>query len=274
MSRATVSAQLQQLEGRLGIRLVQRTTRSVTLTEAGQAYHQGLTGILPQIREAERAAISYQEEAVGRIKITTSPELTQRFLAPIVAEFLKNNPALSIELNLTNETVNLVEQGFDLGIRSTISIEPNLVTRQIGASPIFVCASPDYLARHGTPAHPEELADHACLHFAGLRWGRVWVFHQNDEALRINVMPRLEVNDGQTLRRAAVEGAGVTLLPAFIVGNDIRQNRLVPLFRQWSIATVPLHAVYPANRHIAVKVRRFVAFLAERLSEEADFRET
>lgn len=271
MSRATVSAQLQQLEQRLGMRLLQRNTRNVTLTEAGAAYRQALTGILPQIREAERAALSFQQETVGRLRISAPPDLAQDHLAQLVAEFLILNPAISIEMDLSHGAVNLVEQGFDLAIRGTISVEPNLITRQIGASEIILCAASSYLERRGIPQHPEELTQHDCLHFAPLRWGRVWPFHQGETALRVPLVPRFEINDGISLRAAALAGAGITLLPAFIAGAELREGRLRQVLSDWKIASIPIHAVYPANRHIAAKVRRFVGFLADRLAGHPDF---
>ncbi len=270
IGRATVSAQVQDLERRLGIRLFQRTTRAVALTEAGSAYLQALGGVLPQVREAERAAAAFQHEAVGGMRVSSAPDLGPDHVIPAVAAFLKLNPGLSIDLELTMETVNLVEQKFDLAIRGTISIEPNLVTRQLGASPVIVSASPEYLARRGTPAHPEDLAHHDCLHFSHLHWGRLWQFAKGETKLRVPIVPRLECNDGRSLLAAAVHGLGIALEPTFVVGPAIRRGELVPILREWTIATVPLHAVYPANRHIAAKVRTFVSFLADHLADHPD----
>lgn len=270
LSRATVSAQLRALEQRLGTVLLQRTTRSVRLSEAGAAYRDALVGVLPQVREAEHAVASFQKESVGRLRVAAPPELAADYLAPAIAGFMAEHPALAIELDLSYAAVNLVEAGFDLAIRGTISVEPNLVTRKLGASPVLLAASPGYLARAGTPASPEALSAHACLHFSELRWGRVWHFTRDGAELRVPIVPRLEVNDGRTLRQAALAGGGITLLPGFLLGPDLRAGRLVRLFPDWTIATVPINAVYPANRHIASKVRAFVAYLARRLGQEPD----
>jgi DNA-binding transcriptional LysR family regulator len=272
LGRATVSAQIQDLERRLNIRLFHRTTRAVTLTEAGLAYMEALSGIIPQVREAERAAAAFQHEAVGRMRVSSAPDLGPDHIAPAIAAFLKLNPGLSIDLELSMDTVNLVEEKFDLAIRGTISIEPNLITRQLGASPVVVCAAPDYLARRGMPAVPQELAQHDCLHFSHLRWGRVWHFERGEERLRVPILPRLECNDGRSLLSAAVNGLGVALEPTFVVGPAIRRGELVQILPDWTIATVPLHAVYPANRHIAAKVRTFVSFLASHLADHPDLR--
>lgn len=269
VSRATVGAQVQALEAKTGIRLLHRSTRSVVLTEAGAAYHQALTGILPQIREAERAALSYQQEVVGRLKITAPPDLGQLHLAPIIAEYLIQNPAVSIDLSFSHASVNLIEEGYDLAIRGTISIEENLITRHIGDSPLIVCASPAYIARAGTPQEPLDLAHHACLHFSRLRWGNVWQFRRGEETVRVPIAPRYLVNDGISLRDVAVAGAGITLLPRFQIGSDLRSGRLIQLLEDWPIGVVPVHAVYPDNRNIASKVRRFIDLLVKRLPADA-----
>lgn len=270
LGRATVSAQVQDLERRLGIRLFQRTTRAVVLTEAGSAYLQALSGVIPQVREAERAAAAFQHEAVGRMRVSTAPDLGPDHVIPAIAAFLKLNPGLSIDLELSMETVNLVEQKFDLAIRGTITIEPNLITRQLGASPVILSASPEYLSRRGAPLHPEDLVHHDCLHFSHLRWGRLWQFSRGEDKLRVPIVPRLECNDGRSLLAAAVHGLGLAIEPTFVVGPAIRRGELVPVLTDWSLATVPLHAVYPANRHIAAKVKTFVAFLANHFADHPD----
>ena len=271
LSRATVSAQLQSLEKRLGIRLFQRSTRNVVLTEDGAAYRQALTGVLPQIREAERAAASFQKEVVGRIRISAPPDLGHKHIVPLIAEFLKANPGVSIELDLSYGSVNLVEEGYDLAIRAAIAVEPNLITRQIGQAVVFACASPDYIKRHGMPRHPEELSAHSCLHLPVLRWGRMWLLTQGETTVRVPIIPRFEVNSGLSLREAALAGAGITLLPTFLIGADLKAGRLVALLEDWEVVSIPIHAVYPANRHITMKVRQFVSFVAERLVLREDF---
>lgn len=269
MSRGTVSAQVQALEAKLGVRLLQRSTRAVVLTEAGAAYYQSLVGIIPQIREAERAALSYQEEVVGRLKMTVPPEFAQMHMAPIIAEFLKRNPSVSIDVTFSHRAINLIDEGYDLAIRGTIVLEPNLITRHIGDSPLIICAAPEYLEKHGAPTEPIELANHACLHFSGLRWGNVWVLKRDGLTLRIPIVPRYLANDGITLRDVAVAGAGLTLLPMFEIGPEIRDGRLVRVLDSWEIGSVPIHAVYPANKNIASKVRRFTDFLVKRLPQDA-----
>lgn len=273
LTRATVSAQVADLEARLGVRLLHRSTRAVRLTPAGQAFRERLADLPDRVDAAERAARAEQTAPEGRLRVTAPPDLGQRFLIPWVAEFLAEHPRITIELDLSNAAHNLIERHFDLAVRGTLAVEPNLVTRQLGASLLHTCARPDYLARRGVPAEPGDLAGHDLLHFAHLRGGRVWPMSRGDARVLVPVAPRLELNDGWALRLAALEGAGICQLPGFIVGEDIRLGRLVPVLGDWQAGQVPLHAVYPDNRLIAQRVKAFVAFLARKARAEPDLTE-
>ena len=270
MSRPTVSAQVGQLERRLGVRLLHRSTRHLALTAAGQAYFDRLSDITDIVGAAERAAVGHQEVPVGKLRVAAPPDLSVPHLTPMITRFLEDYPAIEIELLLANDPVNLIEQKIDLAIRGRIEIEDNLITRKLGESPITICASPDYIARHGAPAVPEDLQRHRCLHFSGLRWGRKWHMRRQDDQREIAITPAFEANDGDSLGAAAVLGAGIALLPAFIVGPHLRSGRLVAVLDEWSAGAVPLHAVYPDNRFIARKVKTFVAFLAAEFREQID----
>lgn len=272
LSRATVSAQVSELEKRLGVRLLQRSTRQVSLTEAGKAYAAALGGVLDQTREAERVAVSYQTEAIGRIRVAAPTEFGQRYIAPFLTEFMRLQPALAIELDLSPAPVDLIAGGFDLAIRGTFAVGPNLIVRKLGVSPVVMVASPDYLGTRQAPARPSALIEHDCLHFAPLRWGRMWVMTRKQKEERVSIRPRLEVNDAETLRRAALAGLGVALLPTYVVGDDLRSGKLRQILPDWHVATLTINAVYPANRNIAVKVKAFVAFLAAKFAELPDLR--
>jgi DNA-binding transcriptional LysR family regulator len=270
VGRATIGAQVRALEHRLGVRLLQRSTRVVALTEAGAAYREALSALPAQVLEAERAATAFQTEAVGRLRIAAPPDLGPLHLAPVIVDFLSANPAVAVDLVLSTDVVDLIGGGFDLAIRGALAVEPTLVTRQIGSSPIVVCAAPDYLARRGAPAAPHDLQDHACLHFSELRWRRTWQFERDEETVRVPIVPRLECNDGPTLMAAAVAGAGIALEPAFVVGPAVRSGQLVPVLTDWHVPAVPVHAVYPAQRHIARKVRGFVDMLGKAFRQDPD----
>ncbi|WP_429598307.1 LysR substrate-binding domain-containing protein [Variovorax sp. PvP013] len=271
VARATIGAQILGLEKRLGVRLFQRSTRAVTLTEAGRAYRAALAGFTEQVCAAERVARSFQTEAIGRLRIAAPPDLGVHHLAPVVTAYLDTHPGMAIALSLSTASVDLVGGGYDLAIRGALTLEPNLVTRRIGTSPIVACAAPAYLARHGIPETPQALTAHACLHFSELRWGHAWHFCQGKETVEVPIQPKLECNDGPTLLAAALGGAGIALEPAFVVGPALREGTLVPVLTAWQLPVIPLHAVYPAHRHIAYKVRSFVDMLADVFSKHPDF---
>ena len=270
LTRATVSAQVAELEARLGVRLLHRSTRSVRLTSAGLAYRDRLGDLPGRMAEAERAARAEQTAPEGRLRVTAPPDLALRFLVPWVAEFLAAHPGISIEMELSNAPRNLIESRFDLAIRGTLDVGPNLITRALGQSRLFACARADYLARRGVPEVPLDLVNHDLLHFAGLRQGRSWTFLRGEARVDVPISPRLELSDGWALRAAALEGAGVVQLPAFIIGHDLREGRLAPILQGWQGRPVPLHAVYPDNRLIAARVRTFVGFLAAKAKAEID----
>lgn len=270
LTRATVSAQVAELEARLGVRLLHRSTRSVRLTPAGVAYRSRLADLPGRMVEAERAARAEQTAPEGRLRVTAPPDLAMRFLVPWVAEFLGRHPAISIEMELSNAPRNLIESRFDLAIRGTLVVEENLVTRALGQSRLITCARADYLARRGVPEVPMDLVGHDLLHFSGLRQGRSWSYLRGEERVDVPISPRLELSDGWALRAAALEGAGVVQLPAFIIGHDLREGRLEQVLTGWQGRPVPLHAVYPDNRLIAARVKAFVAFLAAKARLEVD----
>jgi LysR family transcriptional regulator, regulator for bpeEF and oprC len=270
LTRATVSAQVADLEARLGVRLLHRSTRNVRLTPAGEAYRARLADLPGRMVEAERAARAEQTAPEGRLRVTAPPDLALRFLVPWVAEFLALHPAISVEMELSNAPRNLIESKFDLAVRGTLDVGPNLITRALGRSRLITCARSDYLARRGHPPDPMALVGHDLLHFSALRQGRSWTFLRGEDRVDVPISPRIELSDGWALRVAALEGAGVVQLPAFIVGHDVREGRLKPVLTSWQGRSVPLHAVYPDNRLIAARVKTFVAFLASKSKAEVD----
>lgn len=273
MSRATVSAQIGELERRLGVRLFQRSTRHVRLTEAGEAYRVALGGVSGQVEEAERIAQSFQTEAVGKIKLTAPDELCDRYVVPAMTEFLAHQPGLTMEIELTSRRVDIIKEGFDLAIRASLTVEPTLIVRRLATSPVTLTASPAYLERRGAPQHPDELLRHDIVQHSGLKAGALWVMRRGDEERRIPVMPHVQINLGWVLRQSAIAGLGITYLPEFITGDAIRAGQLVRVLPEWRIQSVQINAVYPSNRNITPKVRGFVSVLARRFEGVADFLE-
>lgn len=264
MSRATVSAQVGELERQLGVRLFQRSTRAVRLTEAGAAYRTALGGVVSQATQAAQIAEGYQQQAVGKIRVTAPDEIVGRFIIPAMAEVLADQPGLSMEIELTSRRVDVIAEGFDLAIRASLAIEPNLIVRRLGVSPVTLTASPEYLARQGVPQTPEELTAHQIVHHSGLKAGALYAMRRGEEERRIPITARILIDAGGALRDAAIAGMGITYLPEFITSDALREGKLVRVLSDWKIQDVDINAVYPSNRNITPKVRGFVNVLARR----------
>ncbi|TBF82658.1 LysR family transcriptional regulator [Rhizobium leguminosarum] len=265
MSKATVSVQLQELEKRLGVRLVQRNTRSVALTEAGDTYRQSLGDLLGQVNEAQINAKALQDGTSGQIRLSVSPDLGQRYLSGAVADFSQLYPEIDIFMDFSLEPVDLVERGMDLAVRSTIANEQSLIVRRLATTSLVVCASPGYLRGRHDIVVPTDLLDHRLLHFSPLRWGREWHFQKSEQHEKVSIPPRIEANDSIGLKEAAIRGAGITLLPRYLVTDELRNGQLVEILEDWVTAKLEINAVFPANRHISAKVKALVAHLSKAL---------
>lgn len=266
VSKSHVSKQVSALEDRLGAQLLHRTTRSLSVTDAGQGFYERGTLILEQLEEAERAVMQLQTKPRGRLKVSVPMTFGVRHVAPIVAEFLREYPEISIDLDLSDRKVDMIDEGFDLAIRIGELQDSSLMVRKLAPATRYCCASPAYLETHGTPQHPAELADHECLEYA---YGRLntWQFVNPDgEEHFVQVKGRLRANNGEVLVESAVGGLGVALIPDFMLGDHLQSGRLVRLLDDWMEWNAGVFALYPHNRHLSAKVRRFVDFLVDKLS--------
>ncbi|MCZ6472460.1 MAG: LysR family transcriptional regulator [SAR324 cluster bacterium] len=264
MPKSTVSRKLSQLEDRLGARLIQRTTRKLSMSDVGRAYYQDCKRIVAQLEEAELAVTSMQAEPRGLLRITAP--LNFGFVGVIAAEFLSNYPQVQMELQCTDRMVDLVEEGFDIGIRAGRLSDSTLIARPLGAGNALVVASAEYTELHGVPGTPHDLKGHQCLLF-GAGWeGRTWTLKSGSRTLEVPVRPRLAVNDLEILREAALSGAGVAMLPAHHCTGDLRSGRLRRLLPEWTSPDTPTFAVYPSTRHLSPKVKAFLDLLQERLT--------
>mgnify|MGYP001295597063 FL=1 len=265
-SKAVLSRQVLELEGRLGTRLLNRTTRRLSLTETGTAYYERCVQILDDLREADAEAGATTATARGRLRINAPLTFGNLHLAPLWGEFLKLHPAVELDITLTDRVVDLVEEGFDLAVRIVPAgrlASSTLVARPIAADHIVLCASPAYLRRAPALAHPSDLAAHAVMAYAWWSGGDTWQFTGADGAFaEVTVRPRLRTNSGDTCRAAALADQGVIYQPAFLVGPDVRAGRLVELLPGWRGPALEIHAVYPSRTHLSGKVRAMVDFLA------------
>ncbi len=262
LSKSLISRQISGLEGELGVRLVSRTTRRLSLTEAGQAYAERCQRILADLEEADRAVGNLQAAPRGRLKITAPMSFGTLHLAPALPRFLERFPEVGLDLSLSDRIVDLIEEGFDLAIRIGRLNESSLIAKRLCAMPRVVCASPDYLKRHGVPQLPSDLARHCCFTHSEL--AQEWRLQNALGRLEsVEVKGSVRANNGEALRDLALSGLGIVYLPSFFIGPDLRAKRLIPLLEAYTPQDSALYAVYPHSRHLSPKVRAFLDFLAQ-----------
>lgn len=263
-SPANVTRYVQELEAHLGARLLNRTSRRLSLTEAGQALHERVRAILDEVSEAEALASSSTLSPRGRLRINAPLSFGYRRLSDLWPQFLARYPEIELEVDLIDRVVDLVEEGYDLAIRISRRGSQALVGRRLASSRNVVCAAPDYIERHGLPRTPQDLARHACIVYSLAAESDVWNLEDDAGAPHaVKVRAVMRSNNGDTCRAAAVAGLGVTWQPTFLVGDDLREGRLVPVLPGFRMVEIDVLAVYPSRRHLSAKVRVMVDFLAE-----------
>jgi DNA-binding transcriptional LysR family regulator len=272
LSTSAASRHVAELESHLQTRLLNRTTRRVSLTESGRAFYERSVQLLADLQEAEQEASSAAVEPRGTIRLTTSVTFGVRHVAPAIAEFLAAHPDVRFDVSLADRVIDLVEEGSDLAIRIGPPGADDLVARKLGETRLVPCASPAYLARHGAPKTPEDLAAHNCLTYEYVSPRNVWHFRDRQGNERdVRVTGTLHSNNGDLLAEVAARDAGIVFEPAFIVGPEVRAGRLVPLLQDFVPPPVAIHAVYPSRKHLSAKVRRFVEFLIGRFTDAQDW---
>ena len=265
LSKSAVSKQVSALEDRLGARLLNRTTRRLALTEVGAAFYDRCSRIVAEADEAELAVTHMTAEPRGELRVNIPFSFGQRHVAPLLCEFMRTYPEVSIDVTLEDRYVDLIADGYDLAIRVGNLTDSSLIARKLASTRPLVVASPDYWAQHGKPLHPRELADHQCLIYTYQRMGNVWQF--GEETVRVN--GRMHANNGDVLRMAAVDGHGVAVTPDFIIWQDVREGRLEVALEDYELPPFGIYAVYPHSRHLSPKVRAFVDFLVGKYGEHA-----
>lgn len=270
LSPAMITKHVGHLESRTGARLLSRTTRQVRPTDVGIAYFDRCVAILAGIEEAESLASADTAEPRGTLKITAPVEFGNTHLAPIAAEFMQRHPQIVLVLDFSNRVVDVVQEGYDVAIRVARSLDTSLIGRRLATSRFHVVASPDYLERHGRPATPQQLAEHACLTFAVPAPWDEWHFVGNGETISVKMNARLLSTSSEALRLAAKTGAGVSALPTFVCGQDLREGTLVSLFPEYDAGSLGIYALFLQRRFLPARVRVFIDFLAARLSASPD----
>lgn len=271
-SKSAVSRHVAALEAGLGARLFHRTTRSLTLTEAGRDYFARASRILADLDEADASVTQLQAAPRGRLRVNAPMSFGFLHLAPALGDFLARYPEVELDVNLTDRFVDLVDEGVDVAVRIGSLTDSSLVARRLAGIRRVLCASPDYLERRGVPKTPDDLKGHDCLSNTNITITREWRFiHPDGKPWPIEVRGRMTANSGDLLRVAALHGHGFVHLPTFIVGGDLRAGTLVSVLDPYIAQDLTLNAVYPTARHLSPKVRAFVDFLAERFGGDKPY---
>ncbi len=263
LSKAAVSRHVAELEARLGVRLLHRTTRRLSLTDDGQRFHARAVELVAALDELEAETASSGGEAMGRLRINAPLTFGNLHLAPLWPRFLAEHPKVTLDITLNDRIVDLVEEGYDLAIRITDRLDPQLVSRRLAGARMVLCASPGYLAAHGTPLHPQALAAHRVFAYSHWSGGDDWPFTGPAGPVTVRVQPRIHTNSGDTCRAAALADQGIVLQPDFIVGADLREGTLVELMPEYRSVEMGVHVVYASRKHVPMKTRRLIDFLVE-----------
>lgn len=261
LSKAAVSRHVAELESKLGVRLLHRTTRRLSLTDDGQRFHARAGELVEALHELEADTASSGGEATGLLRINAPVTFGNLHLAPLWPQFTAANPRVSLHITLNDRVVDLVDEGYDLAIRITSLADSQLVSRRLAATRMVLCASPGYLAVHGTPTHPRELVDHQVLAYSYWTTGDDWRFTGPGGEVSVRVQPRIHTNSGDTCRIAALDGQGIILQPDFLVGPDLQAGTLVELMPDHRSIELGIHAVFASRKHLPMKTRRLVDFL-------------
>ncbi len=264
---ASVSRRVKALEQRLGVRLLQRTTRKISLTDAGERYFHEGRRLLHELGDLEQALRAAVREPEGELRIVAPMSFGQRRLAPLVADFATLYPQLRISLILEDRESDLIDQAVDLAIRIGYPADSSMVARALAPIPRHACASPAYLARRGCPDSPADLLRHDCLHYNLISAREEWTFVGPEGEQTLGIKGSFCSNNGDVLAEAAIHGLGIALLPNFIVGDGLADGRLVRVLADYERAPLTLFALYPSRQHVPAKTRRFLEHLIDHLAQ-------
>lgn len=268
LSKSTVSKHVSRLEDRLGARLLNRTTRRLSLTEVGRVFYVRCRRIVEEAAEAEQEVTRLHAEPRGTLRLNVPHTFGTLHVAPALPQFMTRYPDICVDLDLDDRVVDMVEEGYDMAIRITRLPDSSLIARKLAPFRVAVCASPDYWRQHARPVRPEDLKQHNCLNYKYLLTGDAWPFHGPGGKQPVRVGGNLRANNGEALRSAALGGLGVFMAPTFIVGEDLQAGRLEEVLHELTEPGRDIYAVYPETRHLSAKVRAFIDFLVERFGPD------
>jgi DNA-binding transcriptional LysR family regulator len=267
IARSIVTRHVAALESHLGTQLIARSTRRLSLTSAGNDYLEKCRVILNLVEAAESGAAAERQVPRGRIRLSIPLTYGRRYLGPLLLEFVRLYPEVSLDVDFMDRRSNLIEEGMDLAVRITMQLEPGTVARRLGKTRLLVVASPEYLGRHGEPRHPEELIHHECLAYTGTSNPGHWEFFVDGRPQSFPIRSRLQANNGEALVDAAIAGFGIAAGPEFMVDRALSAGQLRQTLTQHALAVAGIYGVLPSHRHVPHRVRALLDFIAERLAQ-------
>jgi LysR family transcriptional regulator for bpeEF and oprC len=269
MPKATASTLIQQLEGTLGVKLLNRTTRSVNVTPDGAAYYSRCVAILAEIRETEESLAQRHASPQGRLRVEVPTLMARLVIVPALPTFFARYPDIDLQLGCSERRSDLIEEGIDCAVWSGELQDSTLIARRVGLLYFGTCASPAYIAAHGEPHHPDDLSAHRCINHFSPRTGKIfdWVFVKNGARIQASLRGYIALDDENSYVTAAEAGLGIAQIPAFVLKDAMERGSLELLLGDWFPDPAPLSVVYPENRHLSSKIRVFVDWVAELFSE-------
>ncbi len=261
LSKTAVSRLVGDLETRLDTRLLHRTTRKLSLTPEGEVFHERSKRLLEEVEEAEALLTERSGEAIGELRVNVPVTFGLLHLAPLWPGFLAQHPRVTLDVTLSDRVIDLVEEGYDLAVRIARLPSSSLVSRQIASTRMVLCASPEYLRRHGAPGHPSELEHHTVMAYTLLSTGEQWAFEGPDGPVHVKVQPRMRTNAGDNCAAAALQHLGIVLQPTFLVGEHLASGALVEVLPAYPSIRFGVYAVYPTRKHLTPKVRALIDHL-------------
>jgi DNA-binding transcriptional LysR family regulator len=265
LSQPTVSKQVAALENHLGIKLMNRSTRQLKLTDAGKQYYQHCRQIIDEIDETEANIRQNQSILTGTLRISTPIKYGELHIAPLVTEFLQQHPQLKIDLRMDDHYVDLVKEGIDLAVRVGPLTDSSMVARKLGDFPRVTVASPDYLGRYGTPQTPKDLSSHNCIVFTLLTTQNQWHYDGPNGSEKVQVSGNFTTNNPSTMHKAALDSIGIIVAPTWLINDSIKSGELKPILTEYRATPMEIHVLYPERRFVPARARQFMDFLRDRL---------
>ncbi|QJD92720.1 LysR family transcriptional regulator [Duganella dendranthematis] len=274
LPKATVSTLIQSLEGALAVKLLHRTTRHVSVTADGAAYYERCLRILSDVREAEESLSRTRLSPSGRLRVDAPTGLASDVIVPALPQFFEQYPDIQLELGCSDRPVDLIEEGVDCAVRGGALGDSSLIARRVGILHFVTCASPAYLERYGRPAHPNELLRHRCVNYFSARTGKIfdWDFTRDGERVQVALPGHIALNDSNAYIAAGIAGLGIIQMANFMMEPMLKDGRFELILDEWISDPLPVHVVYPQNRHLSAKVRVFVEWVAELFSNHPGMR--